>query len=41
MVYGLEVAVYSEVNKKHKNSVGRTYNFCTLNLLVHHVNITL
>jgi hypothetical protein len=37
-MYGAEVAVYSEINTKYiKYSVGKKYNYCTLNLLLHHV----
>jgi hypothetical protein len=30
-----KVAVSSEINTKHKDSVGKMYNFLMLNLLVH------
>jgi len=37
IMYGAQVAVYSETNVKHINRVGRKYNYRLLNLLVHHV----
>jgi len=38
MLYGAEVAVYSEINTEHiKYSVGRKYSYWMLNLLVHHI----
>jgi hypothetical protein len=36
-LYGTEVAVCSQINRKHKYSVDRKYNCWMLNLLVHHI----
>jgi hypothetical protein len=38
MLYGAEVAVCSEINTKHMNTVWVDYQFSVLNLLVHATN---